>query len=93
MKNQESETSEPSKNMEEKRYYFHEGGYMIKMPDGYYRAFFADGTLMTGVTLPINICLMALRGELPASVRICPSETDVAMEPSLKPLRDNYLAE
>lgn len=76
---------------QEKRYYFQSGGYMIKMPDGYYQAFFSDGSPMTGVTLPINICLMAIRGELPAAVRICPSEHDVEIEPSLKPLRDNYL--
>ncbi|MBN2864140.1 MAG: hypothetical protein JXN62_13315 [Bacteroidales bacterium] len=92
MKNQKPEISKSSKDMEEKKYYFRGDGYMIKMPDGYYRAFFADGTPMTGVILPINICLMALKGELPSSVRICPSEHDVEIEPSLKPLRDNYLA-
>lgn len=67
------------------------GGYIKKMEDGYYKAFLEDGTELTEVTLPINICLMALRGKLPAGVTVCPSEEDIEMEPSLKVLRDNYL--
>lgn len=67
--------------------------YLVKMENGYYRTLSEDGTEVTGVNLPINICLMALRGELPPFVRVCPSAEDIELEPSLKILRDRYLAE
>jgi len=68
------------------------GLYLKKMENGYYKAFSEDGKEITGVNLPINICLMAQRGKLPAFVRICPSLEDIELEPSLKILRDQYLA-
>ena len=67
------------------------GGFIKKMEDGYYRAFREDGTELSNVTIPINICLMALNGKLPAFVRVCPSMKDIEMEPTLKTLRDSYL--
>jgi len=83
---------EPKKAMlEEKRFPSPSGGYIKKMEDGYYKAFNPDGTEITGVNLPINICLAALRGKLPPFVTVCPSEEDIAMEPALKVLRDKYM--
>ncbi|MBE0673404.1 MAG: hypothetical protein IH591_01960 [Bacteroidales bacterium] len=67
--------------------------HLKKMENGYYKVFSEDGKEVTGVNLPINICLMALRGELPAFVKVCPSEEDIELEPSLKVLRDRYLAD
>ena len=61
------------------------GGFIKKMEDGYYRAFREDGTELRNVTIPINICIMALKGKLPAFVRVCPSREDIAIEPALKP--------
>ena len=66
--------------------------HLKKMENGYYKVFSEDGKEVTGVNLPIHICLMALRGELPAFVKVCPSDEDIELEPSLKALRDRYLA-
>ena len=75
---------------ENKKVYQTDGSYLMKMKDGYYKAFSADGTEVTGVNLPINICLRSLRGELPSSVRVMPSDEDIEMEPELKSLRDRF---
>lgn len=66
------------------------GGYIEKMPDGFYKAFREDGTEITGVNIPINIALMALRGKLPGAVSYYPSDDEVAMEPALKALQDKF---
>jgi hypothetical protein len=42
---------------------------------------------MKGVTLPINIMLLQLKGLYPGPVRIYPSDEDIFVEPSLKMLR------
>ncbi|MDY0083768.1 MAG: hypothetical protein RBR74_11355 [Ignavibacteriaceae bacterium] len=64
--------------------------YLEKMEDGYYKAFRENGTEITGVNLPINICLMALKGKIPSFVTVYPSDQDIEMEPSLKVLRDRF---
>jgi hypothetical protein len=91
MKAKKSQQESKKAPLEEKRYPSPRGGYIKKMEDGYYRAFNDDDTEITGVTLPINICLMAIRGLLPPYVKVCPAEEDIAMEPSLKILRDRFM--
>jgi hypothetical protein len=91
MKVKESKMKPKQTQKEEKKYPTPDGGYIKKMEDGWYKAFREDDTEITGVTLPINICLMAIRGLLPPFVKIYPAEEDIAMEPSLKILRDRFM--
>jgi hypothetical protein len=74
-----------------KRFFLPDGrGYIEKMQDGFYKAFREDGSEITGVNLPINIALMALRGVLLSFVKIYPSDEEIEIEPSLKILRDQF---
>ncbi len=75
------------------RFHSPDGGYIEKMPNGFYKAFRNDGTEMTGVTLPINTALMALRRMLPYCVKYCPSLEEIEMEPGLQVMRDDFLSQ
>ena len=75
------------------RFHSDDGGYIEKMPNGFYKAFRNDGTELTGVSLPINTALMALRRMLPNCVKYCPSLEEIEMEPGLQALRDDFLSQ
>jgi|LSQX01.1.fsa_nt_gb hypothetical protein len=74
---------------ENPKHYF-DGYYIQKMEDGYYKAFSLDGVESKGANLPINICIMALKGQLPSGVTINPSDLDIEIEPSLAELRKRW---
>lgn len=90
MKDQES--NQENKHMPEKegKTYSYDNYYIKKMENGYYKAFSNDGKEITGVNLPINICLDALCGKVPSFVKIYPSDMEIEIEPSLKILRDRF---
>lgn len=88
MKPESSKEEKQTEDQNIKKHPLASGGYIKKMEDGYYKAFRDDDTEIIGVSLPVNICLMAFRGRLPSGVTVFPSDEDIAMEPELQRLRD-----
>lgn len=79
--------SEYTHKPEENKYFITGSGSYISKVGEFYRAYRKDGTELQGVTLPINIMLLQLKGLNPGPVRIYPSDEDIFVEPSLKRLR------
>jgi hypothetical protein len=69
---------------EENKFFIREDGTYISKGNYFYRAYRADGSEISEAVIPINICIMKLRGLLPASVNVIPSEEDIMLEPDLK---------
>jgi len=71
---------------EENKFFISEDGAYISKKRYFYRSYKADGSEITEAVIPINICLMKLKGLLPGSVIAIPSEEDILLEPDLKKL-------
>lgn len=71
---------------EERKYYIRKDGSYIRKVGNFYRAFNADGSLISGVKLPINTCIMSLKGMLPPGVKASPTKEDIEIEPALEAL-------
>jgi hypothetical protein len=71
---------------EENKFYIRKDGSYISKVGNFYRAFKADGAVISGVNLPINTGLMSLKGMLPGGIKVFPSKEDIEIEPPLKAL-------
>jgi len=90
MENNKNHQPDQGNSQTENPKHFFESYYIQKMEDGYYKAFSLDGVEQTGANLPINICIAALKGQLPGAVTIYPSDHDIEIEPSLAILRKRW---
>ena len=71
---------------EENKLFISEDGTCISKVGEFYKAFRGDGTEIIGAVIPINICLMSLRGILPGAVRNYSSQEEVEIESAVKAL-------
>jgi hypothetical protein len=78
-------------NPEGKRFFISDDGSYISKCGEFYKAFSADGSEIDGVVIPINICIMKLKGMLPAGVNVYPSPEEIEIEPALVSLTDEQI--
>jgi hypothetical protein len=69
---------------EENKFYIRNDGTYISKGNYFYRAYRADGSEIMEAVIPINMCLMKLKGILPVSVKVIPTEEEIMIEPDLK---------
>jgi hypothetical protein len=69
---------------DESKFCIMDDGTYIKKSGNFYKAFHADGTEISEALIPLNICIMSLKGMLPEAVRVYPRQEMLEIDSGLR---------